>query len=456
MSNKILNVGVLVTGLFRNKLEFSLLFESISKLKESLEIKEIVLVTWDSEIPSSIIYLLKDHGVNILELSQSPLSGFTNIFHQYRAIYHGLQYLNGCDYVLKLRTDFNSNLNILSSVLDSNFATQSKSDNLQVFDEKVYVGSASLINTMRAEDLNFFMSLNDANKIFCNEAYFDCLPLSEHKSIGAEFRWISLPFLKSSKFITSIFNSFDYRAISKRIIECIQEGRVKEIPDVLIKYMSLNLIWIKSNFILMGVNRDTGVFQLENALLGNLPQVGRLQEVQGGWDFRFVNQFAVDKIFAGEIVESELSIRLLEIIKAYSHGLDIKDKPISSYEFDDISVFLGIKSPTFTYRFHGRTVKEVTSIEPTTILSESGADALVRILELTELQRSEGHTKLSTLIPLALDSLVLQGRVDEAVEVICLLNNEELIDNKLKRSLTALMKNKDKSYLELAKKIESI
>ena len=206
----------------------------------------------------------------------------------------------------------------------------------------------------------------------------------------------------------------------------------------------------------MGVNRDTGVFQLENALLGNLPQVGRLQEVQGGWDFRFVNQFAVDKIFAGEIVESELSIRLLEIIKAYSHGLDIKDKPISSYEFDDISVFLGIKSPTFTYRFHGRTVKEVTSIEPTTILSESGADALVRILELTELQRSEGHTKLSTLIPLALDSLVLQGRVDEAVEVICLLNNEELIDNKLKRSLTALMKNKDKSYLELAKKIESI
>ena len=89
-------------------------------------------------------------------------------------------------------------------------------------------------------------------------------------------------------------------------------------------------------------------------------------------------------------------------------------------------------------------------------MSESGADALVRILELTELQRSEGHTKLSTLIPLALDSLVLQGRVDEAVEVICLLNNEELIDNKLKRSLTALMKNKDTSYLELAKKIESI
>lgn len=224
-----MKVNVVIIGAIRDFVDLFLIVQALDDARASGIIEQVVLSTWKGEFSECfwLKKLLTRSGVDIVESEPLVEGGVGNIYRQQRALYVGLLNINNTQIpVIKCRTD--KCKSTLSDFLK--YASLNRNlpfDESGVFSRKVAIEMASMTVPFLVADKVFLASHADALKLtFSADIYEKEFAFGKH--LGAENRWFSNLFLLNHQYIRYYFGVMNFRAISTKVSNSINEKGIIE------------------------------------------------------------------------------------------------------------------------------------------------------------------------------------------------------------------------------------
>lgn len=217
-ADKYRTVDAIVTGIVRDPEEFSALFRYVFAERVHGTVRNIIFSTWRSTAetnPGELSWLNKNN-VKVVLSQEPPKTMMGNTWKQHRALLTGLAQVSEDGLILKTRTD--KSLDQTRLVMES-FKNQGldAAGGASPFDRKIICSRLSTSMMFNNGDIAFIGAARDLKKLINFEGYYDVVAVPS--TINAEIRMFSWPFVKQFGFVGEIFENFNIRRISAKLIE---------------------------------------------------------------------------------------------------------------------------------------------------------------------------------------------------------------------------------------------
>lgn len=275
-------VDVVITGIIRDNVEFSLILSKVLQWRDDGMLKNIVLSTWAGHVDNfpGFREMLAERGVHLVETVEPKVGSMGNVFLQKVALAQGLAYLDGNPMVLKLRTDAIAQYVFRMPELEEGLrhGLQVPVDDSwglpRIFENKLVAWGFGYDNFFSITDIFFCARRRDLQKLCVMESGHDIQCSGE--TICAEQRWFSDPFIQAFPAFRDIFLYFNMPVVARkvsRLVALSAAGEACRIPDFLVNVAALYYAVMQTYFgCFHDINRT--LIQLRGAKPALFPNLG--------------------------------------------------------------------------------------------------------------------------------------------------------------------------------------
>lgn len=173
-----LSTNIIFTGLVRNPDLFVRSIKDLIKLRREKIINKIIFSTWLGELDKydGIRDMLNNYDCHIIESEQPPKSS-GHVWHQMKALYSAMEFINEDSYCLKTRADLYINPEFIKKLIcDKDYLKiDTQRGGNKIFEEKIWIPYFEITKPFYMSDECFFGKAIDINKLVNFDVSYDLI-----------------------------------------------------------------------------------------------------------------------------------------------------------------------------------------------------------------------------------------------------------------------------------------